>query len=105
MKRIAVLVSSSPTSDNARRAFTLAADLAEEGHKVTLALLEDATLAGTTADLGLPVGKCESILVLTSDLRLRGFDETSLIPGCAGGTYGDLVTLIMEGSDQALGAF
>ena len=105
MKRIAVLVCSSPTSEGARRAFSLASDLTEQGHGVTLALLEDATLAATAAGLGLPVGKCERILVLTSDLKLRGFDEMSLIPGCAGGTYGDLVTLIMEGSDQVLGAF
>ena len=105
MKRIAVLVCSSPTSEGARRAFALASDLTEQGHRVTLALLEDATLAATAAGLGLSAEKYERVLVITGDLRLRGFDEASLIPGCASGTYGDLVTMIMEGSDQVLGAF
>lgn len=105
MQRIAILVSSSPTSAQGRRAFRLAAAMADRGHRVALGLLEDATLAGGHAGLGLPIQACDAVLVLSDDLRLRGYEAGDLIPGCTGCTYGELVDLIMEGADQVLGVF
>lgn len=105
MERIAILVASSPSSASARRAFSLAENLAEQGHRVTLGLLEDAVLASTGEELGLPVRACESIMVLTDDLYLRGFGHDSLVPACHACTYGDVVDLMMERADRTLGVF
>lgn len=105
MERIAILVASSPTTAQGRRAFQLAQSLSQSGHQITLGLLEDAVLAGTHANLGLPAAACTAVLVLTADLARRGFDPGSLIPGCQTCSHGDLVDLMMEQADRTLGLF
>ena len=105
MEKIAILVASSPTSALAQRAFNLAETLASQGHQVTLGLLEDAVIAGTGGVPGVPAHKCASVMVLADDLALRGFEPDSLLPGCRGCSYGDLVDLMMEHVDRTLGVF
>lgn len=105
MEHIAILVASSPTTSHGRRALDLAQSLSGAGHQVTLALLEDAVLAGTHANLGLPVASCASVLVLGNDLARRGFGPGSLLTGCQTCTYDNLVDLMLEKADRTLGLF
>ena len=105
MKRISVLVASAPTSSSAERAFQLIRDLADQGHRVTLCLLEDGVYAATGRVAGAPLDRCAAVLALEPDLRLRGIAAESLHPACRGGGYGDVVELVMTASDQTLGAF
>lgn len=106
MERIAILIGSSPTSAGARRAVDLAASLAERGHPVTVALVEDGVLAAVAGSpVALPAGRFESVLALEDDLALRGFAGAPLVPGCRRCTYGDLVDLMMEQVDRTLGVF
>ncbi|MFZ5814100.1 MAG: DsrH/TusB family sulfur metabolism protein [Bacillota bacterium] len=105
MKRISVLLASAPTSPSARRAFQLMEDLTEQGHLVTLCLLEDGVYAATGKLEGVPLDRCAAVLALTEDMRLRGIDAGSLPAAVRPASYGEVVDRVMTGSDQTLGAF
>ncbi|MFZ5822815.1 MAG: DsrE family protein [Bacillota bacterium] len=105
MERIAILVASSPTSTSAQEAFALVRSLAALGHRVSLVLLEDAAVAATSPNLGVPLDLCASVLVNGSDLTLRGFGPDSLLTPARVSTYGEIVDLMMEQTDRTLGVF
>ncbi len=105
MERIAVLVASSPASPSARGAFQIIRNLTAEGHAVTLGLLEDGVLGATGHMPEVPLADCVSVLVLATDLTLRGYSAESLHPDCQLCNYGDIVDLMMVNSDRTLGTF
>lgn len=102
MERISVLVASAPGSPAAQRAFELVRNLAARGGQVSLCLLEDGVYAATGAA---PFGACAAVLALASDLGLRGLAESDLTPACRPVSYGDVIDLVMTGSDRTLGTF
>lgn len=107
MKSIAVLITSSPTSSNARRAFALADLLGRQGHRISICLLQDGVLGALAR--GSPTGEelanLGDIYVLGEDLALRGFNEGDLIPPARLADYGELIGLMMERCDSVIGAF
>lgn len=105
MERIAVLVTSSPDTPAAGRAFQLVRDLAAQGHQVTLGLLEDAVVGGTGRLPQVPLQQSAAVMVLAEDLTLRGIDQAQLHPVCRACTYSELIDQVMMKSDRALGAF
>lgn len=102
MERISVLVTSSPGTAAAQRAFQLVRNLTDRGVQVSLCLLEDGVYAATGAA---PFDACASVLALAPDLDLRGIGETDLNPACRPVSYGDVIDLVMTGSDRTLGTF
>lgn len=105
MKRISVLLASAPTSPSARRTFQLIEDLADQGHEITLCLLEDGVYAASGRLEGVPFARCAAVLALEPDLGLRGIDVGELRAATRSASYGDVVDLVMTGCDQTLGAF
>lgn len=105
MKRISVLVTSAPAAASAQRAFQLIRDLADQGHQITLCLLEDGVYAATGQVPGVPLDRCSAVLALEPDTGLRGIGTSGLHTPCRLCGYSDVVDLVMTGSDQTLGAF
>ncbi|MEW6404314.1 MAG: DsrH/TusB family sulfur metabolism protein [Chloroflexota bacterium] len=94
MKSILMLVNSTPSSANAQRTWQLARTLHEQGHSVTLFLIQDGVLAalnGETALRGLPRGI--GCYVLGEDLALRGFTPLKLREQFQVADYAQLVDL------------
>lgn len=105
MERIAVLIASGPTSPSAGRAFQLIRDLSEQGHSVTLCLLEDGVYAARARGSAYPLDRCAAVYALEADLDLRGIRQGALHESCRLCNYDDVVDLLMEQADRTLGAF
>jgi sulfur relay (sulfurtransferase) complex TusBCD TusD component (DsrE family) len=107
--KIAILLKSSPGTDEAERMLQTAADLLTQGHSVHLYLLQDAVRFciefGTKPEpLGLPrlMEQGLAIHVLTRDAELRGLAESAAGSKIQPGSYESLVDL-MESCDRVIG--
>lgn len=93
MEPILLLITSAPSSADAQRAWQTARTLSDQGHPVTLFLLQDGVLAGleqvTMPDLP-PDIRCH---VLDEDLALRGFAPLDLHKHVEAANYGKLIDL------------
>ena len=79
MEPILMLINSAPSSPNASRAWQTARTLHEQGHPVTLFLIQDGVLAALNGEAAL--GDLPSDIgcyVLGEDLALRGFTPLKL---------------------------
>ena len=108
MEPILLLVNSAPSSPNLKRAFGSALALKEQGHPVSMFLLQDAVLAGLREE-GLDRSQPNSsgahphaaqalnagvsLYSLVEDLALRGYAASNLWDGIQAGDYGQLVDL------------
>ena len=91
---VLILVNSTPSSANARRAWQTALTLHDQGHSITLFLIQDGVLAalnGETALRDLPSDI--SCYVLGEDLALRGFTPLKLHKQVQVADYAQLVDL------------
>lgn len=102
MERIAILVASAPGTASAQRAFELVRSLAAQGDQVNLCLLEDGVYAAAG---DAPFAACANVMALTPDLGLRGLAGSDLNAACRPCSYGEIIELMMTGSDRTLGAF
>lgn len=106
MKKILCLISSPPDSAQVRRGLALAGEWLKKGHSVKICLLQDGIYTGID---------CSAIVedempnaewfVLADDLLLRGFSEQDLGDGIYTIDYPNLIKMMMEDTDQVLGAF
>lgn len=97
MVTVLILVNNAPSSVNAQRAWQIARTLHEQGHPVTLFLIQDGVLAalnGETAlgDLPSDIG----CYVLGEDLALRGFTPLKLREQVQVADYTQLVALFAQ---------
>lgn len=107
--KIAILLKSGPGEDNAERALQTALDMLEQGHRVSLFLLQEAVrlcVPGTRPDRTMNIKKLIDmnleVHVLDDDAKLRGIDTVSKNLGVLEGSYDSLVAL-MESSEQVVG--
>ena len=107
--KIAILLKNGPCTDEAVRALKTAADMVDQGHTVSLCLLQEAVRfcgPGVSApqfqDFRELTKKDLEICVLTSDAVLRGINLTSADQGILEGTYESLVDL-MASCDHVVG--
>ncbi len=95
MEPILLLVNSAPSSSNAQRAWQTARMLREQGHPVTVFLMQDGVLAGLEGETPLsklpPDIRCH---VLGEDLALRGFAPSDLGAHVEMADYAELVDLL-----------
>ena len=103
MQSILLLVGSTPESEAARRAFSLATALLRAGHRVSLALLEDA-VRGALPGRSLPAGELGGV-ALSDDLAMRGWGQAPLRPGFSACSYEDLVDLLVAEGTKVMGVF
>ena len=89
-----------------------AAEMARQGDKVSLCLIQDGVLCALkgnqTAAAGLLAEALEAgvgLRYLDDDLAARGFGSDDLIAGASPVGYGELAELMLAGDRQVLGAF
>ncbi len=107
MKKVLCLISSPPQSAQGTRGLTLAREWAKKKHDVQICLLQDGIYTGIDGsaildDETLPDAKW---YVLADDLQLRGFSSQDLRQGFRTLDYPTLMKMMMEETDQVLGAF
>lgn len=107
--KIAILVKSGPSTDEADRALQTAADMLAQGHTVILYLLEESVRfcrpgMKCSNSMGLQelIEKNIEVHVLTRDAELRGINAPSAGQAILGGSYESLVDL-MESCDRVVG--
>lgn len=107
--KIAMLLKSGPSTDNAGRALQAADDMMAQGHAVSLYLLQEAVRfrqpregCPNTAKLQELIAKKLEVNVLTQDADLRGIDVAAAGSAISNGTYDSLVDL-MASSDRVVG--
>lgn len=109
--KIAILLKNGPGTTEAARTLQTAADLIDQGHTVSLYLLQEAVRfcshspqdSGPTALRSL-MGKNLSVHVLARDAELRGIRLASTAQAVTQGSYESLVDLL-ESSDRVIGIF
>ncbi len=107
MKKVLCLISSPPESVQVTRGLALAREWVKKGNDVQICLLQDGiyTAIDGSAILdeeALPDAKW---YVLADDLQLRGFSSQDLRQGFRTLDYPTLMKMMMEETDQVLGAF
>jgi sulfur relay (sulfurtransferase) complex TusBCD TusD component (DsrE family) len=107
--KIAILLKSGPSSDEAGRALQTAADMLDQGHSVVLYLLQEAvrfchprTACSITAKLQRLIAKDLAVRVLTGDAELRGVEVEAAGLTVTKGSYESLVDL-MTSCDRVVG--
>jgi len=107
MASLLMLVASSPASPQGAAAFQLAELLLQEGHQVSIYLVQDAVLAARpnagSSSPRPPQGA--TLYVLREDLALRGFLDNACLPHAQLSDYRELVELMLERHDRVLGVF
>ena len=94
MEPILLLVNSAPSSVNAQRAWQTAQSLHEQGHAVTVFLIQDGVLAGLNGETALrDLPREITSYVLGEDLQLRGFTQLKLRERVQVADYARLVDL------------
>jgi len=107
LKKVLCLISSPPESAQVTRGLALARTWLEKGHSVQIGLLQDGIysgLNGTDISINDALTGAEWF-ALEDDLRLRGFSTQDLRTGVHQLDYPKLIKMMMEDSDQVLGAF
>jgi len=104
MKSILILISSAPSSSNACAAFDLATQLRQQGHRVSVFLLQDAVLAALAHTPNAALTPDIDCYALDEDLTLRGFGVHQLAPGVHSAGYSALVELMLERDGKVIGA-
>jgi sulfur relay protein TusB/DsrH len=107
MKPILMLISSSPDTPEARQALELAKSLWEGGNELGIFFIQDGvyhTVNPSGSQEILSEGKVPRYC-LTEDLEMRGFGAQDVILPVKLSDYDELVDLMMEGFDSAIGAF
>lgn len=107
--KIAILLKSGPSSDEAGRALQTAADMLDQGHSVVLYLLQEAVRfcrpraeCSNTAKLQRLIAKDLAVRVLTGDAELRGVEVEAAGLSVTNGSYESLVDL-MTSCDRVVG--
>lgn len=100
MEPILFLINSAPSSPNVERAFHTAFTLREQGHSVSVFLLQDGVLGGLASDgdeghshVAQALEAGISVYALGEDLALRGFTPSKLRNGACVVDYSQLVDL------------
>jgi sulfur relay (sulfurtransferase) complex TusBCD TusD component (DsrE family) len=107
--KIAILLKSGPCTDEAGRALQTAGDMLQQGHAVSLYLLQEAVRFCR------PSGKCSNstslqdlidnnleVLMMTRDAQLRGIEAAAGGPAISVGSYESLVDLMVS-CDRVVG--
>lgn len=107
MKNVLCLITSPPESAQAKRGLDLVSKWLKKGHSVKIGLLQDGIYTGLN---GSAIIEDDSVhhaewFVLSDDLQLRGFSEQDLEAGVGIMDYPQLIKMMMEDTDQVLGAF
>lgn len=107
--KIAVLLKSGPGSENAERAFQTVSDMLQQGHRVSLFLIQEAVrfcCGDIRSDRPMTFKKLMDkdleVHALNDDAELRGIDVTSTNQSVLEGSYDSLISLI-ESCDRVVG--
>jgi len=107
--KVAILLKSGPCTDEADFALQTAADMLEQGHTVSLFLLQEAVRfcgpaikRSDSMDLRALINKNLEVHVLTHDAKLRGIDVQSISQPISDGSYESLVDLL-ESCERVVG--
>jgi sulfur relay protein TusB/DsrH len=100
MEPILFLVNSAPSSPNVERAFHTAFTLREQGHAVSIFLIQDGVLGGLASEgddghshVAQALDAGIAVQVLGEDLALRGFTAARLRNGVGVADYSQLIDL------------
>lgn len=107
-----MVLRSAPGTAEATSALMLATELQTQGRRVSLALLQDAVLAGLAVSQLASAQQVRALLadgaacyVLTDDLTMRGFQPRDLATSCTTIDDGALVDLLLADDTRVSGAF
>ena len=107
--KVAILLKSGPCTDEAEFALQTAADMLEQGHTVSLFLLQGAVRfcgpaikRSDSMDLRPLINKNLEVHVLTHDAKLRGIDMQSIGHPISDGSYESLIHLL-ESCERVVG--
>ena len=110
MESILILISGGPHSGNAVDALKLAKSMREQGHRVSVFLIQDAVLCSLcegdteahSSFQGLESGGVASFC-MGEDLAMRGYRPRDLSAGVEVSDYGHLVDLMTEQDHRVIG--
>jgi sulfur relay (sulfurtransferase) complex TusBCD TusD component (DsrE family) len=107
--KVTMLLKSGPCTDEADFALRAAADMLEQGHTVSLFLLQEAVRfcgpvikRSDSMDLRPLLSKNLEVHVLAHDAELRGVDVQSMSQPISRGSYESLIDLL-ESSERVVG--